>query len=345
MKIKAISYRVPSKLISNDDVLDFIDSKNPNIVRSNKAVYLKFVNRLLRQTGAKTRYWLDLAAGERAIDSILPVMDEALNQAGLKPKNIDLLIYCGVGRGFLEPANAYFYARLKGMTSAQCFDITDACMSWVRALQIAQQMLETGAYRTIMVLNAEFNFASHGNWEIRGLQSLNYTFPMYTIGEATTATIVTGEGEPWRFDYLSRPGSASLCTIPLEDYASYIGFDETVNLNGINRFVSFGKELFEESRRALVTLFTQTITDVHSHTLYFPHAPSKTIYEDVWAALGHPAEKLFLSVYPRFGNLVSASIPVGLCLAQAEGRLCEGNSIAFIPASAGIVAAVAQLKF
>jgi 3-oxoacyl-[acyl-carrier-protein] synthase III len=60
---------------------------------------------------------------------------------------------------------------------------------------------------------------------------------------------------------------------------------------------------------------------------------------------GVPAEKIYLQVYPRFGNLVSASIPVGLCLAESEGELHRGDAIAFIPASAGIVTSVVQLTY
>jgi hypothetical protein len=43
----------------------------------------------------------------------------------MAPEDIDLLIYCGVGRGFLEPANAYFYAKARDMRTTNCFDITD----------------------------------------------------------------------------------------------------------------------------------------------------------------------------------------------------------------------------
>jgi acyl-CoA:acyl-CoA alkyltransferase len=73
-----------------------------------------------------------------------------------------------------------------------CFDIADACMSWIRALEISYHFLRSGRYRRIMIVNGEFNH-HHGfpdNFRIRNLRQLEYTFPTYTIGEAASATIV-----------------------------------------------------------------------------------------------------------------------------------------------------------
>lgn len=345
MRIEAVAYRVPSQKLTNDDVMKYIDHHNPHVPFTKKVSYLKLAKKLLDQTGAKTRYWRDFDSGERASDLIVGVMDDALEKANMEPNDIDLLIYCGVGRGFLEPANAYFYAKAKGMQTANCFDITDACMSWIRALQVAYLMLQSGAFKTAMIINGEFHWGFHDNLEIRGLRSLEYTLPTYTIGEAATATILVASENDWQFAYSSRPEHADLCTIPMHSYANFVDPSERMNLNGINRFVSYGRELFQEATTVLGELFIQSIDDVNSKVWYFPHAPSKTLYEEKCLQFGLPPEKIYLKVYPQFGNLVSASLPVGLCLAQTEGKLKRGDAIALIPASAGLVAAVVQLTF
>ncbi|MEL7509787.1 MAG: 3-oxoacyl-[acyl-carrier-protein] synthase III C-terminal domain-containing protein [Cyanobacteria bacterium J06554_1] len=79
--------------------------------------------------------------------------------------------------------------------------------------------------------------------------------------------------------------------------------------------------------------------------MYFPHASSKTIYEESLSLYSISVSQVYLNVYPKFGNLVSASLPVGLSLAQAEGVLKSGDPIALIPVSAGLVAALVQLTF
>ncbi len=345
MKIAAISYRVPSQKLTNSDLLDYMEQNNPKVSPIKKAPYLKIVEKLLRQTGAQTRYWRDIDGGEKAADSIFSAIDNALEKANMTALDIDLLIYCGVGRGFLEPANAYFYAKAKGMHLANCFDVTDACMSWVRAAHIASLMLQSGASKAVMIVNGEFHLGLHDNWEIRDIRALEYSFPMYTIGEAATATILLPSDRPWNFSYLSRPEFADLCTIPLPGYANFVEASDRMELNGINRFVSYGRDLFREGSKYLAKLIAQAIEDVKHPVWYFPHSPSKAIYEEYMPTVGVPIEKVYLKVYPEFGNVVSASIPVGLCLAEEEGVLKRGDPIAFVPVSAGLVASVVQLTY
>lgn len=215
MKIAAIAYRVPSRIMTNSDMIEMVDHQNPHVSAVRKAAYFRAIRTLYDRLGAQTRYIRDAARGETAVDVIPAAMDDALNSAGMMPDDIDLLIYCGVGRGFVEPANAYFYAKARGMHTTSCFDVTDACMSWVRAVQIADHMLHAGTIRNAVIINGEFHLGIHGKWEIESLDTLSHTFPMYTIGEAAAATVLVREDNDWRLDFMSRPDLADLCTIPL----------------------------------------------------------------------------------------------------------------------------------
>ncbi len=345
MKIASVAYRVPSWKVTNDALISYIDKCNPNVSAHKKLPYLKIVEKLLRQTGAQSRHWRDPEINEKASDLIIGAMNDALEQANLSANDIDLLIYCGVGRGFLEPANAYFYAHATGMNRTNCFDITDACMSWIRSTHIAQLMLKAGAFKRVMIINGEFHLGFHDNWEIRNLRSLKHSFPAYTIGEAATATILTASESDWEFAYSSKPEFADLCTIPLPSHANFVEPSEKIGHNGVYKFVSYGQEIFQEGSACIGELIKNNIGDPEQNVWYFPHAPSKKIYEEDMPKYGVPAEKIYLKVYPQFGNIVSASIPVGLSLAQAEGKIKPGDPIALIPVSAGIVASLVQLTF
>jgi len=331
--------------MTNGDMIEMVDRLNPQVSRVRKAVFFRAVDSLYGRLGARTRHIRDVARGEKASDIILGAMDDALDRAGMVPTDIDLLIYCGVGRGFLEPANAYFYAHARGMRTANCFDVTDACMSWVRALQIADLMLRSGAFRNAMVINGEFHLGLHDKWEIETLDSLTYSFPMFTIGEASTATILLPGDQEWRFDYSARTDFADLCTIPLPGYAEFVAPSNRLGLNGPNKFVSFGRELFDVGEKMIGALIQQTIPDMALKRWYFPHAPSRTHYETLLPKYGVPRERLYLDVFPRFGNVVSASIPLGMRLAQEQHVLDRGDDIALVPVSAGMVASVVQTVF
>jgi 3-oxoacyl-[acyl-carrier-protein] synthase III len=58
-----------------------------------------------------------------------------------------------------------------------------------------------------------------------------------------------------------------------------------------------------------------------------------------------PLEKMFAEVFPNYGNIVSASIPVGMDMALNSGKLQRGSKVVFCPASAGMVYSAVQFVF
>ena len=248
------------------------------------------------------------------------------------PEDIDLLIYCGVGKGFLEPANAYFYAQKLGMT-ASCFDIVDACMSWIRALEISYEFFKSGRYKHIMIANGEFNIyrGFPDNFKIRDLRMVEYTFPTYTIGEAASATVLSSSDDVWKFAYKSIPALADLCTIPLDGYENFVEPSKRVGMNGLNNFVSYGRELFDAARKYLAPLVKELVEDLNYPDIYFPHAASDAAYLAASKDHSLPVEKMFAEVFPNYGNLVSASIPVGMDMALKSGRLQRGSKVGILP--------------
>ena len=87
---------------------------------------------------------------------------------------------------------------------------------------------------------------------------MEYNFPMYTIGEAATATIVEFSDQDWEFNFISRPKYAHLCTIPVEGYEIFLPPNEKIGLNGPGRFVSFGKDLLDAATPFLANLIQES---------------------------------------------------------------------------------------
>jgi len=347
MKVESVSLKVPSRVITNDHILDLLRDHSNGVSKTVLTAYQRLTKMLLHRAGSETRYVRDIEHKERARDLVVGAIDEALALAELKPAAIDLLIYCGVGKGFIEPANAYFYAHETGM-EASCFDVTDACMSWIRALEIAYEFLKTLRYRKVMIINGEFNFQEHGfpaNFVVRSLKQLEYTFPTYTIGEAATATIVSASENDWRFAYKSVPELCDLCTIPLEGHADFVSTTDRINKNGTLNFVSYGAELFTSAERYLAPLLRENVVDLDAPDVYFPHAASSNAYLRAGRRNGVRPDKIYAKVFPQYGNLVSASIPAGMYMALAEGQLKRGDSVVFCPASAGMVYGVVQFTY
>lgn len=348
MKIKSVKLRTPSLKVTNDTIMEYIEKFNPDISKIKIKSYQRIVTSLMRKAGSKDRYYRDMDKGEKAYDFILDAMKSALDESGMKAEDVELLIYCGVGRGFLEPANAYFYANAMGMKRTSCFDIVDACMSWIRALEISYQYLRAGTYKNIMIINGEFNAYEHGLPEIFKIKTLKqalYTFPGYTIGEASTATVLSPSDQKWEFHYRSFPEQCNLCTIPLEGHSNYVEKHKHHALNGLHKFVSFGGDLFKHAADNLSPFVKEIVGDLDVPNIYFPHAASDLAYLASSSSIGIKDEKMYAKVFPSIGNVVSASIPAGMTMALKQGLLKRGDDVVFCPASAGSVYAVARFKY
>lgn len=338
MKIESVAHSLPSWQVTNQEVVDLIRSKSKNNFTGDLEKTLRKISAILRKTGAETRNWLDINNGEKAVDHISNAVDSALSKANLVKKDIEVLIYVGIGRGFLEPGNGYPIAHSLGMEHARCFDVIDACMSWMTAMQIADSLFKAKAYKKIMIVNGEFTVQGgplKNNFLLESEEQLEYTFPSFTIGEGATATILTPDNENnFNFNFISRPDLSDLCVIPLDEYKIFSYPTPKLGLNGPHHFSSFGIDLHDAAAIECQNVLKNSKIDTNSLDIVFTHASSK----NDWAKYGREAgieEKLF-HIYHKTGNLVSASVPGAMSIAQDEGKLKRGDNVLHWVGSAGM---------
>lgn len=346
MIIRSLTVRMPSRCVCNQELLQWIGEANPDRPASLVSRYCRQLERLLAKAGAETRYYRDKAGGETAFSVMMDAVRSALVEADVQPSAVDLVIYCGVGRGFLEPANAAFVSKALGIR-CDAFDVADACMSWVRALHIAYNFLKNKTYSRILVVNGEFTVYESGLpaiLTIRAEDQLRYTFPAFTVGEAATATVLTPSERPWHFRFRSDPSLASLCTVPLPGYEEFAQVDQRLGLNGPHQLVSFGQELSAVALDGMIQFVQETYEDLSGIDLWFPHAATESLCQLAAARLGL-GERLYTRVFRRYGNLISASIPAAMSLALKEQRLVRGQKIVLCPVSAGVVYALVECEY
>jgi len=341
MKIASIGVRIPSLRVSNEDVVAAVLEAG-DVYRAQLGLRREIMTRL-DDIGAQTRFFRDRRQGERAITLLCAAANDALATADLGPKDVDLLIYCGVGRGFVEPATAYFVAHALGL-ECPCFDVLDACMSWTRALELAYRYFLTTPIKTVLVVNAEFNVYECGypnGVRISSVDELDYLFPGLTIGEASTATVLTRSADRWLFAFRSIPRMAPYCAVPL---AGYHEFAEGAPIEA-GRFSCFGGRLFEAAVPALGRLIKSSVANLADVDLWVPHVAASNPLKRFAKRLHLDPLRVYVNTFPKFGNLVSASIPVALWDALNSGALRRGGSVVLCPASAGMSVAVAQFSF
>jgi 3-oxoacyl-[acyl-carrier-protein] synthase III len=338
MKLDAVTVALPSRRLSNEDLLALIGEHSNGTFAGDLGAALAQVATLLRHAGARSRRWL--LDDESPLALMTQAVDQALEEAGCGKDEIDLLIYTGVDRGYVDPANAYFVAHAAGMDAVHCFDVLDACNGWSRALQLAEALFQAGAYRRILLVNGEFPMFPGGPvypdlFALRASDEIRYLFAAFTLGEAATATILSPDpGRAWEFRFSSRTSLADLCTVPLTGFrryapsAKHAGRDEPV------RLTAFSGEMFAAARREVPALLEELTASMDDVALIVPHAASFDAWEEGRKELA--IEAPIYNIFPRCGNIAAASVPAGISLAAREGRVRRGDRLLCVTASAGM---------
>jgi 3-oxoacyl-[acyl-carrier-protein] synthase III len=337
MIIENVAASFPSRIVCNEEVVDLIRFHSPRFEGDLKET-TNAIKAYLDDSGLVTRHWQ--SAGERPIDHLTQAVARALAGTSVRPADIDLFIYVGVGRGFREPGTSYMVAKSLGILNAECFDVIDAGMSWTRAASLVDSLFKTDHYRNALVVNAEFNVTggrspSPIGFTLQSAAQLGHALFSYTIGEAATATLLRPDKpDNFRITFRSRPDLAGLFTIPSKTFKQFTGSSEQQEVLGIDRFTVKRLDTHREFALEISRLIEEAGSSIEDVDVVFTHTSSATEWHAAVAQHGL-ADRLY-HLYPRTGNIVSASIPAALARSQEEGRLSNGDRVLFLMGSAGM---------
>ncbi|WP_195179344.1 3-oxoacyl-ACP synthase III family protein [Mesorhizobium sp. INR15] len=329
---------LPSHRVGNDELIAEVLGRSAAHMNERQLRQLDRSFRVLFDAaGTKVRYLR--APEETAHDFVVGVANAALRRSGMSPGDIDLLIWVGVGRGFLEPATSVVFQDALHMVNATCFDVLDACASWLRALHVAHAHIRNGDYRNVMILNGEFNFREYADFEFKSVSDLQHNFSTFTIGEAATATILSAdsdEGDDFYASFRTHGDLRNLCMIPLPNLAQFNGAPADAHAKPLT-FYSHAKELFEFGISKLIDHYnTEARIKAFTPEIVFGHAASDAASTRIAKGCNAENDHIYYFAHARFGNTVSASVPLAMAHAEKEGRLKDGAKVMIAMASAGL---------
>jgi 3-oxoacyl-[acyl-carrier-protein] synthase-3 len=304
---------VPERVLTNADLEAMVETSDEWIVT---------------RTGISERH---IAAPEQAAsDLALPAAREALEQAGVEPEELDLVVVATATPDMLFPATAAIVGDTLGAKKAAAYDLLAGCTGFVYALSQAYGQVATGLSKRALVVGAEV-LSKITNWEDRSTCIL--------FGDGAGAAVVqpVGDGGIAGFELgADGSGGPDLC-VPaggsrrpmsadaLEEEAQFI------KMNGAEVF-RFATRIMVSSAEELLALCGATVDDVD---LYVPHQANKRIVDHAVKNLGLDSERVLMNI-DRYGNTSSASIPICLAEAQAAGRLEEGTRVLMSAVGAGL---------
>ena len=121
---------VPPRVVTNQDLTAYMETSHDWIVE---------------RTGIEERRWVD--EGEGGAEMAAKACQQALDEAGVAAKDVDMLIYATLSPDHMFPGTGVFTQRLLGMREVAVLDIRQQCTGFIYALSIADQFIRTGMYK------------------------------------------------------------------------------------------------------------------------------------------------------------------------------------------------------
>src|SRR6202045_1997556 len=190
---------VPEKVLTNEDLSRMVDTSDDWITT---------------RTGIKERRMA--AKDELTSDMAAKAALQALEQAKVKPEDVDLILVATATPDMLFPATACFVQKKIGAKNAACLDVSAACAGFIFGLEIGQQFITSHTHDTVLVIGAE-KLSSITNWTDRNTCVL--------FGDGAGAAVLQHRGRAHGVisthigsdgdftDILFMPGGGSRCPI------------------------------------------------------------------------------------------------------------------------------------
>lgn len=321
-KITGWGKYIPPKTLTNADLEKMVDTSDEWIVT---------------RTGIRERHII--GPGETNTSISVAASRQALDVAGLRPKDVDLIIAATSSPDHFLPGVA---SEIQYQLGAECpaFTITAGCTGFVYALATAHQFIANAAYDRVLVIGSEV-ISTFVDWEDRNTCVL--------FGDGAGAVVMEPSSQPTGVqsfvlgsdgsggEYLIVRGGG--CAYPMshemiEDKAMYI------EMNGRKVF-KFATKVMAGATLEAIDKAGLRLDDID---LLIPHQANMRIIELAARHLKLPMEKVVVNL-DRYGNTSAASIPIALVESLEEGRIRDGMNIVMVGFGGGLTWAAAVVHW
>jgi 3-oxoacyl-[acyl-carrier-protein] synthase-3 len=293
---------LPQRIVTNDELAERVDTTDDWIIQ---------------RTGIRQRHVA--AAGELTSDLAEAAAREALERAGLRPTELDLLVLATATPDNTFPATATKVQARLGMTGGFAFDVQAVCTGFVYATAIANNFLITGQARSALVIGAE-TFSRILDWEDRATCVLFGDGAGAVVLRAETGT-GTGVDRGVLSTHLHSDG---------RDYTKlYVdGGPSATRTTGVVRME--GREVFRSAVVRLSEVVAEALAanrlDPDQIDWLVPHQANRRIIDATAKKLNLSPDRVIVTV-DRHANTSAASIPLALAEGVRDGRIRDGQLV------------------
>jgi len=305
----------PKKVVTNDDLATFLDTSDEWITT---------------RTGVKARR---VCNDEKINDLAVESTKQALENAKIEAKNLDLIICATMGGDFVTPSTACCIQKEIGAT-CPAFDINAACSGFIYALDIANSYFCREGINNILVVVAE-NMTKYLDWTDRGTCVL--------FGDATAA-VVLGRGDGLKAIRLAARGNSEVLNINNNDSNT-----PWQNNENEKRYLHMnGQEVFKFAVNAMVkdvrNLLKEANIAEEDVNVMLPHQANIRIIDNAKQKLNIPLESYYTNI-ERYGNTSAACIPVLLDELNKGNKLKKGDIIVMSAFGGGLTSGACIIEW
>jgi 3-oxoacyl-[acyl-carrier-protein] synthase III len=268
---------------------------------------------IVERTGIRARHFVD--AGTHASDLAAGAARHAIEAAGLKAEDIDLIILATSTPDMVFPSTACIVQQKLGIVGCPAFDVQAVCSGFVYALTVADALIRTGTARRALVIGAEV-FSRILDFNDRGTCVL--------FGDGAGAVVLEASDTPCLLatDLHADGRHVGILCVPGTVSGGQVLGDPLLKMDGQAVF-KLAVGVLESTARTVLESAGRRADQVD---WLIPHQANIRIMQATARKLKLPMERLVVTV-DAHGNTSAASIPLALDTAVRDGRIQPGHTV------------------
>ncbi|MCX8159806.1 MAG: ketoacyl-ACP synthase III [Candidatus Saccharicenans sp.] len=323
IKISSVGIYLPDKVLTNQDLEKMVETSDEWITT---------------RTGIRERR---IAAADQVTSDLgVAAARQALDRAGLKPEDVDLILVATNSPDTLFPSTACWIQKKLETREMPAFDLQAGCTGVLYGLIVAEGLILSGACRRVLLIGVDI-LSKITNWEDRTTCVL--------FGDGAGAFILEeSDGDSgllshfWGADgslgeLLILPGGGTLHPASEQTVREKLHY---IRMKGNDVFKHAVKRMGE----SIVEALKSAGLEKQQVDFLIPHQANLRIIDAIGERLDLDPSKVVVNV-DRYGNMSVATIPVALYELQEEGRLQPGKIIAMVAFGAGFTWAAAVYRW
>ncbi|QAU23893.1 ketoacyl-ACP synthase III [Dyella sp. M7H15-1] len=310
---------LPERVLTNADLEKFVDTSDEWI---------------RERTGIRQRHVA--AEGETTGDLSTLAAQRALDAAGVKASELDLIVLGTTTPDIIFPSTACLVQHRLGANGCAAFDVNAACSGFVYALGVADKFIRSGQSKKVLVIGAE-TLTRMVNWEERETAVL--------FGDGAGAVVLEVSSEPGIYATCLHAdgGHKELLYNPV---GVSVGFKDEPN-HGVRIRMS-GREVFKVAVKTLDSLVEETLAAAGMQASQLdwliPHQANLRIIEATAKRLNMSMDQVIVTV-DKHANTSAGSVPLALDYAVRSGKVKRGQNLLLEAFGGGFTWASALLRY